>query len=54
MNLAFGRRSVLVGLAGLVGIASTILLRAFVLSTSASILMRSSSMGGLVLDFLQR
>jgi hypothetical protein len=61
MSLASAGAQALVGLAamvlgilGLVGIASTILVLVALLAMSASILLRSSSVGRLLLDFLQR
>jgi hypothetical protein len=60
MSLAAAGAQVLVGLAalvlgilGLVGIASTMMILVALLATGASILLRSSSVGGLLLDFLQ-
>jgi uncharacterized oligopeptide transporter (OPT) family protein len=59
MSLAAAGAQVLVGLAslvlgivGLVGISSMIMILVALLATSASILLRSSSVGGLLLDFL--
>ena len=59
MNLAAAGAQVLVGLAGvvlgilgLVGIASTTMVLVALLATGASILLRSSSVGGLLQDFL--
>ena len=59
MSLAAAGAQVLVALAalvlgilGLVGIASTMMVLVALLATGASILLRSSSVGGLLLDFL--
>ena len=61
MSLASAGAQALVGLAamvlgilGLTGIASTILVLVALLATSALIVLRSSSVGGLLLDLLQR
>ena len=44
--------SLVLGILGLVGIASMMMVLVALLATSVSILLRSSSVGGILLDFL--